>query len=130
MFLRNSPGARAVVAGHMDAWPTVDIKELTVTHGETVMIPVRMNRKPGEKRTNIGVTINGPTVAASVGIGPPLTMNADQDTIMIPLTISPEMFIGTRGIVIARSWSSDIRGGRPGPCTPLIVLHVRAKEKK
>jgi hypothetical protein len=130
MFLRASHGARAVVAGHMDAWPIVDVKELTVTHGETVQIPVRFVRKPDAKRANIGVVINGPTVAAGCGLGPPVTLPADQDSLMMPLTISPEMPIGTRGIVIARSWSSDIRGGRPGPCTPIITLHVKAKEKK
>lgn len=130
MFLRASPGARAVVAGHMDAWPIADVKELTVTQGETVQIPVRFERNPGGKRANIGVVVNGPTVAAGCGLGPPVTLPADQDSLMVPLTISREMPVGTRGIVIARSWSSDIRGGRPGPCTPIILLHVKAPAPK
>ncbi len=130
MFLRNSPGARAVVAGHMDAWPTTDVKELTVTQGETVYIPVRIQRKPGDKRANLGVVVNGPTVAAGNSFGPPVAMTADQDNLMMPLTISTETLVGTRSIVVSRSWSSDIRAGRPGPCTPLITLHVLPKEKK
>lgn len=128
MFLRPSPTARAVVAGYMDAWPTTAVKELTMTHGETVQIPVTVQRKEG-MRAPIGLVVNGPTVAAGCGLGAPVAMKADQDTLLLPLTISPEMPGGTRGIVIARSWGSDIRGGRPGPCTPIIILHVKAKGK-
>lgn len=129
MFLRNSPSARAVVAGYMDAWPTTSVKELTVSHGETVHIPVQIQRKAGDKRGNLGIVVNGPTVAAGCGLGPPVTVAAEADSLMMPLTISPEMPAGTRGIVVARSWSSDIRAGRPGPCTPLILLHVLPKKK-
>jgi hypothetical protein len=130
MFLRPSPIARAAVTDYMDAWPTTEVKELTVVAGETVQIPVKFNRKAGEKPGAIGVVVNGPTVAANCGMGPPVAMKPDQDTLMMPLTIPATSFLGTRGIVVARSWSSDIRGGRPGPCTPLILLHIKSKDGK
>jgi hypothetical protein len=88
-----------------------------------------MERRPNDKRGIIGVVVNGPTVAANCGLGPPITLKADQDMLMMPVTIGADMLVGTRGIVVSRSWSSDVRGGRPGPCTPLILLHVKAKGK-
>lgn len=128
MFLKPSPSARAAVAGYMDAWPIVDIKELTMTVGETVEIPVKIQRKAGDKPGPLSVIVNTWTVAANCGIGRPVPMRADQDTLMLPLTIAPGTALGTRGIVVSRAWSSDVRGGRPGPCSPLITLHVKDKK--
>lgn len=126
MLLRTSPVARAVVAAPMDCWLETSVKEVTGKSGETVQIPVRVHRKPGAK-AELGLVVNGPTVAAGVGLAPPRTIPADQENVMLLLALHPEWPPGTRGIVVARSWSSDIRAGRPGPCTPIIQLTVLPK---
>lgn len=126
MLLRTSQIARAVVAQQLDCRLETSIKEITGKVGETIQIPVKIHRKPGTKG-ELGLVVNGPTVAAGNGLGPPRTIPADQDEIMLPLTIHPETLPGTRGVVVARSWSSDIRAGRPGPCTPIIQLRVLPK---
>ncbi|MCI0681844.1 MAG: PPC domain-containing protein [Gemmataceae bacterium] len=126
MLLRYSQVARAVVAQQLDCRLETSIKEITGKVGETIQIPVKIHRKAGAKG-ELGLVVNGPTVAAGVGLGPPRTIPADQNEIMLPLTIHPETLPGTRGVVVARSWSSDIRAGRPGPCTPIIQLRVLPK---
>jgi len=126
MLLRTSQISRAVVTAQLDCRLETSIKEITGKVGETIQIPVKIHRKPGAKG-ELGLVVNGPTVAAGNGLGPPRTIPADQDEIMLPLTIHPETLPGTRGVVVARSWSSDIRAGRPGPCTPIIQLRVLPK---
>jgi hypothetical protein len=90
--------------------------------GETVQIPVQIERlKPGAE---LGLVVNGPTVSAGCSMTPPATVGASQREFLMPLTISKEATLGRRGIVVARSWRSDLRSSTPGPCTPLIELTV------
>ena len=56
------------------------------------------------------------------------TQEAQDFGVLLPLAIKSDAPLGRRGIVVARSWSSDLRSGRPGPCTPLIELDIRAAE--
>jgi hypothetical protein len=55
-----------------------------------------------------------------------LRVSAGQNEFLLPLTIRRDATPGRRGIVVARSWSSDLRSGRPGPCTQLIELNISA----
>jgi hypothetical protein len=123
MWLRSSPGARAVVAGSLDSWLETPIKELVARPGQTVQIPVKVHRPTGFKG-EMGLVINGPTVSARCSLGVPRNLKANETEVMAPLTIDPTTPPGTRGIVVAQSWASDLRAGRPGPCTPLIQLRV------
>lgn len=126
MLLRYSPLSRAVVIPQLDIRLETSVKEITARLGETIQIPVKIHRKEDAKGT-LGLVVNGPTVAAGVGLGPPTTIQPGQNDVMFSVKIDPQMFPGTRGIVVARSWASDIRAGRPGPCTPIIMLHVLPK---
>jgi hypothetical protein len=124
MWLRASQQSRAVVAAPLDCWLETSVKEITAKPGQTVQIPVKVHRV-GESKRGIGLVVNGPTVAANNGLGPPRSLKVDENEVMMDLKIEPSMPEGTRGIVVSRSWSSDIRAGRPGPCTPIILLHVK-----
>ena len=42
----------------------------------------------------------------------------------MPLKIPTSLKPGVYGIVVARQWRSDLRGGMPGPCTSLFHLEV------
>jgi hypothetical protein len=128
MHLRVSPQARAVVANYLDCWLETSAKELTGEVGATVNIPVTLHRRPDLKR-DISISVDGPTVAAATGWRTPLALKPDQNQVTLPLTINPRTRPGTYGIVVSRAWAADIRAGRPGPCTPIIVLHVKAKGK-
>ena len=122
MHVRASPQGRAVVAEPLDTSLETTITEISVVEGQTVNIPAKIHRRSTAPAT-LGVVINGPTAAASVAWRAPLTLTPDQSEITVPLTVN-DWKAGDYDIVVARSWSSDIRGGRPGPCTPLIRLHI------
>jgi hypothetical protein len=123
MHVRASPQARAVIAEPLDTWLETSITELTVIEGQTANIPIKIHRR--EKAPNqLGVVVNGPTPSAGCGWRAPITLTPDQSEVTVPLTIGPDWKAGDYGITVARSWASDIRSGRPGPCTPLIRLHV------
>ena len=123
MHVRSSLMARAVVAEPLDSWLETTATEITVTEGQTANIPVKIHRRPNAP-ASLGVVINGPTPAASVAWRAPLTLTADQSEVTVPLPITTDWRAGDYGITVARSWSSDLRGGRPGPCTPLIRLRI------
>ena len=123
MFLRASRSARAVVAPPLDCRLTTSISELTVPHGGTVEVPVKVEYL-GEAKGSFGLGIDGSTVAAGTGWKAPTTLSAGQTEIKLPLTVSPEWRPGTYSIVVSRWWAADIRTGRPGPCTPAIKLTI------
>jgi hypothetical protein len=124
MFLRFSRGARVVVAPPLDCRLETSVTELTVPHGGTVEVPVRIEYL-GETKGSIGLGIDGSTVAAGTGWKAPTTLAAGQTEIKLPLTVSPEWRPGAYTIVVSRWWAADIRNGRPGPCTPAIKLTIQ-----
>jgi hypothetical protein len=126
MHLRPSPVARAVVAPPLDSWLETPVHEVEVRRGQTVEIPVTLHRRPGGQQA-IGVVVNGQTPGAGCGWSAPITLAADQTELRVPLAIT-EQQPGTYGIVVARSWASDLRVGRPGPCTPLMRLRILPAE--
>ena len=128
MHLRYSPISRAAVAPALDSRLETPVKELTVAVGGTVTIPVKVRRAPGMK-TPIGISIDGETVAVNSGWRAPLALKADEDEVNLTLEINRERRPGTYGIVVSRSWAADLRAGRPGPCSELIILHVKPAEK-
>lgn len=125
MHLRFSRASRAVVAGPLDSHLETAVRELTVEQGTQVQIPVKLIRRP-ETKSQISITAEGQTVAASTAWQAPFALAADQNEIMLPFKVNADRPPGTYSIVVSRSWASDLRGGRPGPCTPLITLHVKA----
>lgn len=127
MHLRHSPESRAVVAGRMDAWPETAVTELTVRQGETAEIPVRVHRSPDAKG-EISITVDGQTAAASCAWRSPFALASGQSEVTLPLPVPTGRAPGTYSITVSRAWASDLRGGRPGPCTPLIRLNVLPKE--
>ena len=122
MHVRASPIARAVVAEPLDTWLETSITEISVVEGQATNIPAKIHRRPNAPAT-LGVVINGPTPAVNVAWRAPFALTSEQSDLSIPLTVA-DWKAGDYDITVARSWSSDIRGGRPGPCTPLIRLHI------
>ncbi len=128
MHLRCSNQAWAAVAPPQDCWLETSVTELTVTVGSTVEIPVKVHRKP-DLKTPISISVDGETVAASSAWRTPLTLKAVENDLQLPLQVK-ERRPGTYGIVVSRGWAADLRAGRPGPCAPLILLHVKEAAKK
>lgn len=124
MHLRYSPVSRAGVAMPLDCRLETSVKELTVVIGEKVSIPVKIHRTPGATNP-IGISVDGETPAAGTGWRTPLTLKPDETEVMLTLEVGGKRKPGTYGIVVSRSWAADLRGGRPGPCTELIILHVK-----
>lgn len=126
MLLRAGPTARAVVAPRLDCRLSTTARTITARRGETVQIPITIERY--KEGAALGLVVNGPTVSAGCGMSPPTTVGASQNEFLLPLKINRDAPLGRRGIVVARSWASDLRAGRPGPCTPLIELEVVADD--
>ncbi|MGH2688478.1 MAG: hypothetical protein ACRDKW_06695, partial [Actinomycetota bacterium] len=114
MWLRYSPGARAVVAAPLDCRLETSMKEIKARPGETVEIPVRIHRKSG-KGGEMGLVVNGPTTGSGCGLGPPVPLPSGVEEFRMPVKLPENMTPGPRDIVVARSWASDLRAGRPGP---------------
>jgi hypothetical protein len=128
MHLRYSLVSRAAVAPPLDCRLETSVKELTVALGEKVTIPVKIIRTPGMKNP-IGISVDGETIAASPSWRTPLTLKDGEDEVLLPLEVTGKARKpGTYGIVVSRSWAADLRAGRPGPCTELIILHILPKK--
>lgn len=125
MHLRYSPISRAAVAPPLDCKLETTAKELTVTHGGTVMIPVKITRTPGVK-TPLPISVDGETPGVNTAWRISYTPKPDENELQFPLTVGPERKPGTYGIVVSRASAADLRAGRPGPCTEVILLHVKA----
>ncbi len=123
MHLRYSPESYAVVAPSMGMRLDSGVTELTVTQGETVSIPVTIHFD-GPAPSSLSLNVDGQTVAASCAWRSPFPVVEGSSEVQLPLEVSKERPPGRYRIVISRAWSSDLRGGRPGPCTPLIELNV------
>ena len=87
--------------------------------------PVKVHRRPGVK-SDLAVSVDGPTIGGAAGCGwaVPLALKPDQDEAKVRLTVAGKRKPGRYGIVVSRAWAADLRAGRPGPCTPIILLHV------
>jgi hypothetical protein len=128
MHLRFSRGSFAAVGPELDCRLEVAVKEISGRAGETVQIPVKIYRAANAaKETGLSVD-GGSMVHAATSIQPPTPIAADQSEILFALRIGMERAPGDYGIVISRSWASDLRHARPGPCTPLVMLHVLPQE--
>ena len=128
MHLRYSRQAWAAVAPELECRLETTVQEVSGRPGETVQIPVKIHRAANAAK-EIGLTVDGGAiVGASSSIQAPTPIAADQAEILLPLRIGPERQPGNYGFVISRSWASDLRHGRPGPCTPLVMLHVLPAE--
>ena len=106
------------------------IDEVVVQQGETARIPIHVDylSPEGESRPTapIGLVVNGPAVHVGVGWQPPKALAPGQQEATVEFP-TDNILPGTYGIVVARSWASDLRTGRPGPCTPVIWLRVSPK---
>lgn len=122
MHLRYSQVARAAVAQPLDCRIEVGVKELTVEFGGKVTIPVKVIRAG---KNPIAISIDGETPAAGSGWRTPLTLKDGETEIALELDVGRERRPGTYGIVVSRSWAADLRAGRPGPCSELILLHIK-----
>ncbi|MBM3981814.1 MAG: hypothetical protein FJ304_16375 [Planctomycetes bacterium] len=95
---------------------------ITVKIGGKVTIPVKVVRAG---KNPIAISVDGETPAAGSGWRTPLTLRAAENEIEFELDVGRERRPGTYGIVVSRSWAADLRAGRPGPCSELILLHIK-----
>ena len=65
------------------------------------------------------------TLAEGGQLDDPATFVKRLNELMLTLEVGGKRKPGTYGIVVGRSWAADLRAGRPGPCTELIILHVK-----
>ena len=88
---------------------------------------MKIVRAPGATNP-IAISVDGETPAAGSGWRAPLTLKEGENEVQLVLEVGRERRPGTYGIVVSRSWAADLRAGRPGPCTELILLRVKAQK--
>lgn len=127
-FFRVAPQAYTTVAKPRDLWLESMIKELTITQGETAKIPVRVHGAANAKEVPLVVNL---AEGIKCNLGTPVNIPLSKDGIVnVPLVNTSKIPVGTFAITVAQTWRSDIRVGAPGPCTPIIQLHVRSKKQQ
>ena len=127
MHLRLAKSAMAVVATELDCRLESSITELSGRPGETLEIPVTIERT-ASFTGEMGLTVDSETIHVACALQPPIQVEAGITEMRLPLHIPSDRAPGNYGIVVSRSWASDLRKGRPGPCTRLILLHVLPPE--
>jgi hypothetical protein len=128
MHVEPTEFARAVIADPLDTQVTTDVRELHGKLGQTLEIPVRIQRLSTAKGS-IGLVVNGMSPSAGCGFGAPITLADGTEQFNMPLVLQ-EMVPGHYTVVVARAWASDLRNGRPGPCTQLIDLFISPADSK
>jgi hypothetical protein len=124
MHLRFGRQAWAAVGPELDCRLETSVQEVSGRPGETVQIPVKIHRAANAAK-EIGLGVDGAAIlAAATAVQPPTPLGAGQSEFIVPLKIAADRQPGNYGNVVSRSWASDVRHGRPGPCTPLVMLHV------
>ncbi len=121
-FFRLTPVSRAVVARPQGPWLSHELTGLTAKAGGSVDIPVRVHG--GEGETELSLVVNLATSGVACSLNPPVTVPVREGVAIVPLKVPTELPVGEFGIIVARTWRSDIRIGMPGPCTSLIPLRI------
>ena len=130
-FFRVSPVSRVAVAKSQGPWLEAITSEITIVAGGAATIPVNVLGVGNVKEMPIVVNIATAGVACVLTTPQNLPIKLSEDgksgVVEVPIKVAPDIHPGTYGITIAQTWTSDIRTGMPGPCTPLIKLTVIAK---
>ncbi|MCI0362067.1 MAG: PPC domain-containing protein [Planctomycetaceae bacterium] len=125
-LFRMTPVARAAVAKAQTPWLSTDVKEITVELKGKFEIPLVIHNASDLK--TIDLTAQLATSGVACALSPPQAVAIQDGKAVLPVTLPESItYPGPYGITVALRWGSDIRGGMPGPCTPLIRLNVTAK---
>ena len=122
-LFRMTPLARAAVAKAQTPWLSTEVKEISAPLKGKFEIPITIHNA-GELKT-IDLTAQMATSGVACALSPPQAVAIDGGKAALPVTLPDSItYPGPYGITVALRWGSDIRGGMPGPCTPLIRLNV------
>jgi hypothetical protein len=125
-----SEQAWAAVAEPLDFRLETSVTELSGKSGETLNVPVVIHRLPTAdgKPRQLGLVVNGPTPSAGCGWSSPVSVPDNANEFTVSFTIPADYPQGVYSLNVARSWASDLRAGRPGPCTGMFTLRILPKE--
>lgn len=123
-FFRASQQTRAAIAKPQGPWlELANVTEIKVKPSGTATLPVKILGAAADLKA-MPIVINLATNGVAAGLVTPQNVPIKDGLAQVPLKIPAEMPIGTFHIVAAQTWSSDIRVGMPGPCTPPVKLVV------
>jgi hypothetical protein len=125
-LFRMTPLARAAVAKAQTPWLSTEVQDISVELKGKFEIPVTIHNASDLK--TIDLTAQMATSGVACALSPPQAVAIQDGKAVLPVTLSESItYPGQYGITVSLRWGSDIRGGMPGPCTPLIRLNVKAK---
>lgn len=125
-----SERAWAAVAEPLDFRLETSVTELSGKPGEALSVPVTIHRLPTTdgKQRQLSLVVNGPTPSAGCGWSSPVSVPDTANEFTITFNVSAEYPPGDYWLNVARGWASDLRAGRPGPCTQMFLLRLKPKE--
>lgn len=125
-FFRAAPRSRVAVAKAQGPWLEAVTRELTLTAGEAGVLQVKVRDAGAE--SSMPLVVNVAMAGVGCAMTSPQLFPIKGGVVEVPIKVPADVYPGSYGLVVAQTWGSDIRVGMPGPCTPLLRLHVRPKD--
>lgn len=124
-----SPISRAVVAAPQGPWLSTETATIQAKPGEKFTVPIELHNL-GKKPESFQVIANMARSHHIANYGSPVSIPAGSTKFDMPVEVRADMKPGIYGLVIARQWGSNLRGGLPGPCTSVIRLEIVPKTEE
>jgi len=121
---RTSTISRVVIAPPQPLRLATPVTEITAAPGDRVTIPVRVDFDESLAGAERSFSFNKGAAHFKCAIGSPVKAKLSGDTVNLELVLPAKFPAGDHFILAADFWTSETRKGLPGPCTPLIRLHV------
>ncbi|MGE3406517.1 MAG: pre-peptidase C-terminal domain-containing protein [Pirellulales bacterium] len=125
-FFRASPQSRAAVARPQGPWLDTAVREITLSPGGsgTIAVKVLGGAEGQPTPTTMPLVANLATAGVACALTTPQVLPINNGMVEVPIKVPAEIHQGTYYFTIAQTWGSDIRGGMPAPCTPLMKLKI------
>ena len=102
-----------------------EAREITAKPGGTVEIPIRIEATGEKALDSLRVSVNRARAHFVCSVGPQISLKGIGSFHKVGLTLPADYKPGVYSILVSDAWSSELRKGLPGPCTPLIRLIVK-----
>jgi hypothetical protein len=123
-FCRWSMQSRAIVALPRGPHLETDVTTLHVVEGSNADLPVRLVGGAVDGKWSLVANLARNSFQCVLGV--PQAVNVAGGRAMFPLN-TEKLPPGIHSVVVARAWASEVRKGMPGPCTPIVQVHVAPK---
>ncbi len=117
--------SRAVVADSQGLPFNASLTEITAKPNSTIEIPLTLPDSVKPPAGLVSFSVNQAKTHFKCAIGPPAKVSFQNGKGSLKFSL-PDSFQPGRiyDLLVSNAWASETRKGLPGPCTPLIQIHV------